>query len=92
VSLELRRYLIASGQVSASDGFTACVQSVPVMIQRRSGGSWHTVKNTTTNSSGAYRTRLNDVAGRYRARATRVVQGGGTDICQLATSPRRRHR
>jgi hypothetical protein len=92
VSLKLRRHLVASGQVSASDGFTACLQNVPVRIQHRSGGGWHMVKSTQTNSSGAYRARLKDVAGAYRARATRVVLGDGAGICQWATSPTRRNR
>ena len=93
VSLRLRKHLVARGQVTATDAFSACEQSVPVKIQRRSrGGGWHTVKQTTTSSSGAYRARLNDVAGRYRARAPKVVLSSGADICQGAVSPTRRNR
>ncbi len=93
VSLELHKHLVASGHVTVSDAFSACNDTVPVKIQRRkAGGGWHTVKNTTTSSSGAYHARLNDVAGRYRARASRVVLNSGADICQGAVSSTRRHR
>jgi hypothetical protein len=91
VSLHLSRRLVASGLVSADDGFSACVQSVPVKIQRRSSGSWHTVGGTLTQLDGFYRARIPDRAGRYRVRATQTVLASG-DICGRATSGIRRHR
>jgi hypothetical protein len=91
VTLSLRRHLVARGMVSVTDGFTACAASVPVKIQRRISGHWKTVGSTTTSASGAYRKRIRDRAGRYRARATRVALNSGADVCSRATSPVRRH-
>src|SRR4029450_4176338 len=59
ITLSLRRHLVARGVVSiGAGGPTTCVASVPVKIQRRSGGSWKTVGTTTTNDTGAYRKRI----------------------------------
>jgi large repetitive protein len=89
VSLSLRKHLVARGKVSVSDAFTACFSTVPVTIQHRSGGSWKNVKRTTTSTSGAYKVRLKDVAGKYRALLKKVVLSAGTDICLKAKSPTR---
>ncbi len=91
VTLSLRRHLVARGMVSVTDGFTACAASVPVKIQRRVSGHWKTVGSTTTSASGAYKKRIRDRSGRYRARATRVALNSGADVCSRATSPVRRH-
>lgn len=92
VTLGLRKHLVARGKVSAADAFTACVSGVPVTIQRRSGGSWKNVKSTTTSTSGAYKVRVKDVEGKYRARAKRVVLSSGVDICAGAKSAARTNR
>jgi hypothetical protein len=91
ITLSLRKHLVARGMVSVGDAFTACAASVPVKIQRRVSGHWKTVGSTTTTSTGAYKKRIRDRAGRYRARATRVSLNSGADICSRATSPVRRH-
>jgi hypothetical protein len=70
IALSLRRHLVARGMVSADDGFTACAATVPVKIQRRVSGNWKTVASATTTSTGAYKKRIPDKTGRYRARAT----------------------
>jgi hypothetical protein len=87
VTLSLRKHLVARGMVSVGDGFTACVASVPVKIQRRVSGHWKAVGSTTTTSTGAYKKRIPDKPGKYRARATRVALTAGADICSRATSP-----
>jgi hypothetical protein len=87
VTLSLRRHLIARGMVSVGDGFTACAASVPVKIQRRVSGHWKTVGSTTTTSTGAYKKRIPNKHGKYRARATRVSLNSGADICKRDTSP-----
>jgi hypothetical protein len=93
VSLTLHKHLVASGHVTVSDSFSACADTVPVKIQRRkAGGHWDTLKEITTSSSGAYRTRLKDRPGTYRARASKVALASGVDVCQGATSPTRRNR
>ena len=91
VSLQLSRHLVAKGLVSATDGFSACEQSVPVKIQRRRSGRWHTVGGTLTRMDGSYRIRVTDRTGKYRARAIRTTLGSG-DMCGRATSGVRRHR
>jgi hypothetical protein len=92
ITLSLRKHLVARGMVSVGDAFTACAASVPVRIQRRVSGSWKTVGKTTTTDTGAYKKRIRDRAGRYRARATRIALNNGADVCSRATSPVRRHR
>jgi hypothetical protein len=85
ITLSLRRHLVARGVVSVGvGGPTTCVASVPVKIQRRSGGSWKTVGTTTTNDTGAYRKRIRDRAGRYRSMAPLITIG--TDTCNKAVS------
>jgi hypothetical protein len=85
ITLSLRRHLVARGVVSVeAGGPTTCVASVAVKIQRRSGGRWRTIANTTTNDSGAYKKRIRDRAGRYRSLAPEVTVG--TDTCSRAVS------
>jgi hypothetical protein len=91
VTLSLRRHLIARGKVSVGDAFAACASTVPVKIQRRISGHWKTVGSTTTTSTGAYKKRIPNKHGKYRARATRVALNSGADICKRATSPVRTH-
>jgi hypothetical protein len=91
ITLALRKHLVARGKVSVGDGFTACAATVPVKIQRRVSGHWKTVGSTTTTSTGAYKKRIRDRHGKYRARATRVALNSGADVCKRATSPVRTH-
>jgi len=86
VTLRLRRHLVARGKVSAGDGFTDCATRVPVKIQRRVSGDWRTVRVTTTTVNGAYKKRIGDRAGRYRAKAPKFTVWP-TDFCLAATSP-----
>jgi hypothetical protein len=92
ITLRLRKHLVARGVVSVVDAFTACAAGVPVKIQRRRAGGWRTVGRTTTSDTGAYKKRIRDRAGRYRALAPRVALNNGADICTRAVSPVRRHR
>jgi hypothetical protein len=91
LSLRLRRHLVARGRLAVADGHAACVDTVRISIQRRSDGRWRTIKRGTTNGFGRYRVGLRDVAGRFRAKAPRVVLNGGADLCSRAISPVRRH-
>lgn len=92
VTLKLKKHVVASGSVSVSDGFTACVASVPVKIQRKGGGGgWKNVGSTTTSSTGSYKKKVKDKEGKYRARVTKVVLNNGVDLCLKATSPVRKH-
>jgi IPT/TIG domain len=91
VTLSLKRHLVAKGVVSVSDGFTSCVASVPVKIQRRVSGSWKNVGSTTTTATGSYSKKLKDKTGKYRAKAPKVTLNAGVDICMGAKSPVRKH-
>jgi len=90
ITLRLRRHLVARGRVSVGDGFTDCASVVPVKIQGRVSGHWETVGSTTTTDTGAYKKRIRDRVGKYRARAPKVSSSSG-EICLRATSPVRRH-
>ena len=81
---------MARGRVSVGDGFTDCASVVPVKIQGRVSGHWETVGSTTTTDTGAYKKRIRDRVGKYRARAPKVSSSSG-EICLRATSPVRRH-
>jgi hypothetical protein len=87
VTLRVVRSLVARGAVSADNGFTPCVASVPVKIQRRVAGGWKTVRTTTTSPTGSYKRRIPDEAGRYRATAPKVPSGFGGSNCLRAISP-----
>jgi hypothetical protein len=84
ISLDLRRHLVAKGDVTTSDGFSACSSRVPVKIQRRVSGTWRTIDSMRTDGDGFYRVRIADLAGRYRAKAPKVTIGN--DVCARAVS------
>jgi hypothetical protein len=90
VSLKLKDSLKAKGTVSVGDGFTACADTVPVKIQRRANGSWHTKKTTTTASDGTYHAKLKNKSGKYRAVAPATTAQGET--CNKAVSPKRKYK
>ena len=91
VTLTLKKHLIAQGNVSVGDGFTACVANVPVKIQRRVSGNWKSVGSTTTTASGSYSKKIKDKTGKYRAKAPKVALNNGVDVCLGDTSPTRKH-
>jgi len=91
ITLSLRKHLVARGKVSASDATApaGCTAAVPVKIQRRVSGHWKNVGSTTTSDTGAYKKRIKDKAGKYRAKAPKVTLTSG-EICSGATSPVRK--
>jgi subtilisin family serine protease len=90
VSLKLRKHLIARGSLVTEDGFAGCLQGATVKIQRKRGGPWRTMETLTPKSSGAYRARLKDRPGRYRASVSETIVGN--DVCGAGVSPSVRHR
>lgn len=91
-TLSLRKHLRALGQVTASDGFTACGR-IKVEIQRKSETSWVKVKGLETSGTGRFATSLRDRAGTYRAvAASSTIGDPPTDTCAGSKSPRRSHR
>jgi hypothetical protein len=94
ITLSLKKHLVAKGMVSltdADDTLTACIAGVPVKIQRRKGGHWKTVGKATTKDSGAYKTKIKDKPGKYRAKAPKVSPTT-TDVCSPATSRTVKHK
>ncbi len=91
VTLNLVKHLTAKGTVTVSDGFNSCAAAVPVKIQRKSSGGWKTVGSTTTTARGTYKKSVANKSGKYRAKATKVTQNAGADICSAATSPTRKY-
>ena len=91
VTLGLKKHLVARGAVSVGDGFTACVASVPVKIQRKTSSGWKSVGSTTTDASGSYKKKIKDKPGKYRAKAPKVALNNGVDVCLGDTSPARKH-
>jgi IPT/TIG domain len=93
VSLQLRRHLRVGGTVSVVDGYAACADNVPVVIQRhRFGiGRWRTLLRLSTNDVGQYSAHIRNRSGRYRARTPRIVLLNG-QVCGRSTSGVKRYR
>lgn len=90
VSLTLRRALVARGKVSAEGDYQDCFDGVVVKVQRNSGGSWKTIARTRTDTGGAYRAKVADRKGRYRALAPAFSPAEG-HRCLKGVSPIRRN-
>jgi hypothetical protein len=88
LDLGLRGHLRAVGSVAATD--TSCRSNVPVLIQRKTSGSWVDVVSSATDAQGAFRTRLRDQPGRYRATVAEIADPARS--CLEATSAPVRHR
>jgi hypothetical protein len=80
----------ASGNVSVSDGFSACFAFVPVYIEQLRNGGWKLLDTTATNGSGAYSTWVPDKIGKFRAEVKKLSLEGGS-ICKADASPTRLH-
>jgi hypothetical protein len=89
VTLRLARSLVARGRVTTlvDGGFTACVASVMVKIQRRVAGEWKTVRKTRTSPTGSFKKRIPDRPGRYRANAPPLLVDVTQVLCFRAISP-----
>jgi hypothetical protein len=85
ITLTLTGSLLASGVVSVADGTAACVNRVPVHIQRRISGAWRIVGTTTSAVDGSYAVGVVDREGKYRARAPKLFLLNG-DVCTRARS------
>jgi M6 family metalloprotease-like protein len=76
----------ARGQVSVTDGFSACAAAVPVKLQYRSW-KWRTVATGVTSETGGFSARLS--SGSYRVVAKQITLASG-DVCLKAISPKLR--
>jgi hypothetical protein len=91
ISFKITKAGKASGVVSSTEDpiFDACVDSVPVKIQRKKSGVWKTVGKTTTSDTGSYTKTVKNPKGtqKFRALAPKVSLGDPvTDTCLKARS------
>jgi plastocyanin len=90
VGMGLRRHLLARGSLTSTAG--GCTRHRDVKVQRKTAsGSWKTVARTESSDSGAYKVRVKDRPGKYRAKATPATLGSG-QACRAGVSPTKRHR
>ena len=85
INLSLRRHLQVRGHVAVADGFEACINDVIVTITRNGA----IIKQGTTSATGAFRFRVKDRPGRYRASVSLTEVDGG--MCGQARSRADRH-
>ncbi|MGH2710369.1 MAG: trypsin-like serine peptidase [Actinomycetota bacterium] len=88
LTLHLKGHLIASGRMSAMDGYTACAGRAPIRIYIRERARWELVDRTSTHEAGGFRVRIPDVRGTYKAFSPR---GSVDDLnhCAATTSSTR---
>ena len=92
VTLALKGSLTAAGLLRRLDTNdpVGCVRRQKVMLQRKAGATWKTVKTATTTNTGHYSKLLPDVAGTYRALAPKVDRTTQDHaICNKAVSKSR---
>ncbi|MGZ8606220.1 MAG: choice-of-anchor D domain-containing protein [Actinomycetota bacterium] len=88
--LDLRRHLIARGQLSSD--LQDCQDGVAVQAQRKvRGRGWKNAGSGTTDSTGGFRIELRDREGRYRVTVAEHSIGD-TDTCLADLSNREVHR
>jgi hypothetical protein len=75
-----RARLFATGNVSVTDSYSACLRHVPVVIKRFHKGAWRWVATTSTGQNGGYRAPLVNRAGRFRAKAVKITLVNGA-VC-----------
>jgi len=92
ITLKLTKRGKASGKVSSTETtpFTACVDAVPVKIQKKKkGGGWKTVKSATTSATGSYSAKTAGKPGKYRSLAPKTAVGTPPADCAKAKSATR---
>jgi hypothetical protein len=85
-----RARLFATGNVSVSDGYSACASRVPVVIKRFHRGTWRWVTTTSTGQNGSFRAPMANKRGRYRAKALKLQLVNGA-VCDGRLSNVVRH-
>lgn len=91
-SLSLTGHLYASGVVAPDDASPACSASAVTIKKRTATGSWQPVSSGVTSASGAFRIRIPDKTGRYKAVVNPSLTESGTDRCVGVESAVVRHR
>jgi V8-like Glu-specific endopeptidase len=93
LTLDLDRHLVASGRLTAADGFRKCARTAPVFLVRifRDGSYTMVGRLQFTGSDGRFRTTIPDRKGRYAA-AAEASPFDLNDFCEYAESSIERHR
>ena len=85
VSFHRASPLVATGRVTAIDGFSMCEQGMQIEVQRRVSGRWRLIARGVTRRDGSYRSHLPVSTGPFRTRVARSVTPT-SDVCALAIS------
>jgi hypothetical protein len=93
LSLELVRHLVARGRVDSPEA-SACAAGVEVRVERRKGGRWIEIGQTTTGDDGRFRLELPDRSGTYRAVVDELSQQEESEpyTCDSARSAPKKYR
>jgi hypothetical protein len=75
--------------VNVSDGFTQCIQFVPVYFQQLKNGEWSTLDTIATDGSGHYNGFVPDKSGKFRTKVKKLTLANG-QVCNSDTSPTRK--
>jgi hypothetical protein len=87
ITLRISNALVARGVVKQPNGHTACIDGVPVRIERkRPGGGWRPAVMTGTDQTGHFKRTL-PKKGVYRSVAPKIPLHSW-DSCRRAVSPR----
>jgi hypothetical protein len=87
ISIGISPTFVATGAITVSDGFGACIQQAEVDVQRHRHGRWVKVATTTTGKHGHYRVPIPAASGTYRAHAPGFrMAGPGSDVCRAANA------
>ena len=89
VTLNLKKHLVAKGQVNSA--FGACESGVSVKIQRNKNGQWKTIATDSTSANGNYKEEVKDKSGKYRALVPKFSPDPD-DVCRKDVSPVRKHK
>lgn len=85
---------VVLGKLRVADGFRACADGMPVLLQRYGRRGWKTIEKSRTNARGRFAFELGR-DGLYRAKAPRAWTAGESfepDECAATSTPPLRYR
>lgn len=92
LTLTLKGRLTANGHLADATGkHPRCARHKKIKVQRRSSGTWHTLKTVRTNRYGDYSASIKNRSGTYRTRAPAVTLSTANLFCARVTSATRTH-
>lgn len=94
ITLRLRRHLIARGSLTATDGFSQCAKTAPMVLlrYRKSAATYFPVgKMRFTQPDGTFRFKIRDRAGRYAVLAYESPYDNSDNCAEAYAFARHRH-